>query len=91
MGNRFIHHCALLSLRALRLADFTRSEFVIPISGFVPSDPMLERIISRTSPKLVTPSLHVVGDNDIIVPHERSQFLINVCEAARVERHAGGS
>jgi fermentation-respiration switch protein FrsA (DUF1100 family) len=75
------------------LVDSICSEFVIPISGFVPSDPLLERIISRTSPKLTTPSLHVVGDNDMIVPRERSQFLISAYEekAARVERHEGGS
>jgi hypothetical protein len=70
-----------------------RREFVVPISGFVPSDPLLERILSSTSSKLATPSVHVIGDNDVIVVPERSQILINMCEEekARVERHEGGS
>ncbi|KAF8489687.1 serine hydrolase FSH [Gautieria morchelliformis] len=67
-------------------------DFFIPISGFMPSDPLLEHILSRTSTKLTTPSLHVVGDTDVIVAPERSQLLISVCdqEVARVERHEGG-
>lgn len=74
-------------------ADSICSEFVISISGFLPSDPLLERIISHTSPKLATPSLHVVGLNDVIVIPERSELLISVSdkEATRVERHEGGS
>ena len=74
-------------------AYFRRREFFISISGFVASDPLLEHIMSRTSPKLATPSLHVVGDTDVIVIPERSQLLINICceNTAKVERHEGGS
>ena len=81
------------SLGVPRLADSICSEFVISISGFLPSDPLLERIISQTSPKLATPSLHVVGLNDVIVIPEKSELLISVSdkEATRVERHEGGS
>ena len=63
------------------------------ISGFLPSDPFLQRILSPSSPKLVTPSVHVIGDNDVIVVPERSQILVDVCatENVRVERHEGGS
>lgn len=67
-------------------------DFFIPVSGFVPVDPILKSIISQTTPKLTTPSLHVVGNNDVIVIPERSQTLIDACDEnyARIERHEGG-
>ncbi|KAF8589482.1 hypothetical protein K439DRAFT_1332677 [Ramaria rubella] len=67
-------------------------DFFISISGFVPVDPFLELIISPTTSKITTPSLQVIGDNDVIVIPERSQHLISVCdkESIRVERHEGG-
>jgi len=97
MGNLSIQSCRTMHSDRLRHAqvignDLLR-EFVIPISGFVTPDPLLEQILSPTSPKLVTPSVHVIGSNDVIVIPERSQVLVDLCEEekARVERHEGGS
>jgi hypothetical protein len=37
-----------------------------------------------------TPTLHVLGKNDIIVVEERSRVLINISIGKRVEEHDGG-
>jgi len=67
-------------------------EFFIPVSGFLPLPTSFESILSKTTPKLTTPSLHIIGDNDIIVTPERSQTLVDACDPAstRIERHEGG-
>ncbi|KIJ41081.1 hypothetical protein M422DRAFT_75668 [Sphaerobolus stellatus SS14] len=67
-------------------------DFFIPVSGFLPLDTSMEHILSTTSPKLTTPSLHIIGDTDVIVVPERSQILLDACDqdTARVERHEGG-
>ncbi|KAF8499904.1 serine hydrolase FSH, partial [Hysterangium stoloniferum] len=67
-------------------------DFFISVSGFLPVDPLLNSIISQTTPKLTTPSLHVIGNTDVIVIPERSQTLIDACDenCARIERHEGG-
>jgi len=40
--------------------------------------------------KFSTPSLHVLGRNDVIVSTARSKTLIDVFESPRVEWHDGG-
>jgi hypothetical protein len=37
-----------------------------------------------------TPTLHVLGKNDIIVVEERSRVLINISIGKRVQEHDGG-
>lgn len=65
-------------------------DFFIPVSGFLPVDVSLAPIFSKSEIK--TPSLHILGDTDVIVVKERSEALIDVCDETtrRVERHEGG-
>jgi hypothetical protein len=42
------------------------------------------------SPSYSTPTLHVIGKNDIIVIEERSKTLVEVSDNKRVEEHDGG-
>lgn len=42
------------------------------------------------SPSYSTPTLHVIGKNDIIVYEERSKALVEVSANRRVEEHDGG-
>lgn len=67
-------------------------DFFIPVSGFLPLDVSLAPIFSKSAPKIKTPSLHILGDTDVIVVTERSEALIDVCDETtrRVERHEGG-
>lgn len=37
-----------------------------------------------------TPSLHVIGRTDVVVPPHRTKLLIDTYETARVEYHEGG-
>jgi len=62
--------------------------FAVYVSGFKPRDPKIVHLFDGE--KLKTPSLHVLGHNDVIVGTARSQTLIDVCESPRVEWHAGG-
>jgi len=62
--------------------------FSVYVSGFKPRDPKLVHLFDDE--KLKTPSLHVLGHNDVIVGIARSQTLIDVCESSRVEWHDGG-
>lgn len=38
----------------------------------------------------MTPTLHIIGKNDIVVIEERSRKLIEVSANSRVEEHEGG-
>jgi hypothetical protein len=42
------------------------------------------------SPSYSTPTLHVIGRNDVIVIEERSKVLLEVSANKRVEEHDGG-
>jgi len=42
------------------------------------------------SPSYSTPTLHVIGRNDIIVIEERTKALLDVSAKKRVEEHDGG-
>ena len=42
------------------------------------------------SPSYATPTLHVMGRNDIIVINERSKALLEVSANKRVEEHDSG-
>ncbi|KAF8499902.1 FSH1-domain-containing protein, partial [Hysterangium stoloniferum] len=67
-------------------------EFFIAACGFIPPGPLIDSIISPTKPKLTTPSLHVLGQNDTVIPAARSQSFLESCDAKflRVERHENG-
>jgi len=67
-------------------------DFFILVSGYLPLDASLAHIFSTFAPKLKTPSLHIIGDTDVIAGGERSRALINAYDETtrRIERHEGG-
>jgi len=62
-------------------------KFCVSVSGFKISDPLGTTLMS---PSYSTPTLHVIGKNDIIVIEERSKTLVEVSDNKRVEEHDGG-
>ncbi|KIK61369.1 hypothetical protein GYMLUDRAFT_42956 [Collybiopsis luxurians FD-317 M1] len=62
-------------------------EFCIAVAGYKPLDPLGASLLT---PGYNTPTLHIVGNNDIIVTPERSQSLIDASINGRVEFHEGG-
>jgi hypothetical protein len=65
-----------------------RSKFCVAVSGFKVAGPFSAAIFSEG---YTTPTLHVLGKNDILVVEERSRVLINVSMGKRVEEHDGGT
>ncbi|KAG8957519.1 hypothetical protein FRC03_010066 [Tulasnella sp. 419] len=61
--------------------------FGIFVAGFKPLDVNLSALFQEP---LTTPTLHVLGSNDLIVMRQRSQTLIDVCSNPRIEVHDGG-
>ena len=57
------------------------------VSGFKPLDITWAPILD---PPYTTPTLHVLGTNDVVVIPERSQTLVDVSANARVIKHDGG-
>jgi len=64
-----------------------RLKFCVAVSGFKVAGPFSAAIFSEG---YTTPTLHVLGKNDILVVEERSRVLINVSMGKRVEEHDGG-
>ncbi|KAJ3746397.1 serine hydrolase FSH [Lentinula detonsa] len=62
-------------------------EFCISFAGYKPLDPLGAKLLT---PNFKTPTLHVIGLNDIIVTPERAQSLIDASLNGRVELHDGG-
>ncbi|KAF8331367.1 serine hydrolase-domain-containing protein [Cantharellus anzutake] len=62
--------------------------FGIYVSGFKPIDSKVTSIFNDD--KLKTPSVQILGRNDVIVGIKRSQTLIDACEHPRVMWHDGG-
>lgn len=62
-------------------------KFCVSVSGFKIAGPMSAAVFSDG---YATPTLHVLGKNDIIVVEERSRVLINISIGKRVEEHDGG-
>ena len=58
------------------------------MSGFKVPGPLATAVFSDG---YATPTLHVLGKNDILVVEERSRVLINVSTGKRVEEHEGGT
>lgn len=62
-------------------------KFCIAVSGFKLTDPICDPLFS---PSYSTPTLHVLGKNDVVVIEERTRKLIDVSSNKRVEEHEGG-
>ncbi|KAF5355173.1 hypothetical protein D9756_005692 [Leucocoprinus leucothites] len=62
-------------------------KFCVAVSGFRLMDPICEPLFN---PSYSTPTLHVIGKNDIVVIEERSRKLIAVSSNKRIEEHEGG-
>jgi len=61
--------------------------FCVAISGFRLRDPFCDLLFDG---QYSTPTLHVIGKNDIIVIEERSKLLVEASSNKRVEEHEGG-
>ncbi|KAH8103256.1 serine hydrolase-domain-containing protein [Cristinia sonorae] len=61
--------------------------FCVAVAGFRPRGPDGDAVFATP---FLTPTLHVLGKNDIIVVEERSKTLLDVSENKRVEWHDGG-
>jgi hypothetical protein len=89
------HSASLLCLVTFFDALLTRypdgirlcSKFCVSVSGFKVAGPISAAVFSEG---YATPTLHVLGKNDIIVVEERSRVLINISIGKRVEEHDGG-
>ena len=57
------------------------------MSGFKVAGPISAAVFSEG---YATPTLHVLGKNDILVVEERSRVLIDISIEKRVEEHEGG-
>ncbi|KAF9448267.1 hypothetical protein P691DRAFT_56168 [Macrolepiota fuliginosa MF-IS2] len=62
-------------------------KFCIAVSGFKLTDPICDILFT---PSYSTPTLHVIGKNDVVVIEERSRKLVEVSSNKRVEEHEGG-
>ncbi|KAH9965421.1 FSH1-domain-containing protein [Russula dissimulans] len=62
-------------------------KFCISVAGFKVAGPLSAAVFAEG---YATPTLHVLGRNDILVVEERSRVLINVSLGKRVEEHDGG-
>ncbi|KAH9963023.1 serine hydrolase FSH, partial [Russula compacta] len=62
-------------------------KFCVAVSGFKVAGPLSAAIFLEG---YATPTLHILGKNDILVVEERSRVLINVSNGRRVEEHNGG-
>jgi hypothetical protein len=64
------------------------SKFCVAVSGFrMVGDPIVDAIYETT---FSTPTLHIIGKNDVVVIEERSHQLAKISTNARVEEHDGG-
>jgi Serine hydrolase (FSH1) len=75
----------VLSLAVKFISHYRK--FCISISGFPTPDPLASKIFAAG---YTTPTLHVIGETDIIVIEDWSNALIDVSRTKRVERHPGG-
>jgi predicted esterase len=62
-------------------------KFCVSVSGFKVAGPLSAAVFSEG---YATPTLHVMGRNDILVVEERSRVLIDLSTGKRVEEHEGG-
>ncbi|KAJ7628651.1 serine hydrolase FSH [Roridomyces roridus] len=64
-------------------------QFCVAVSGFRLRGTIPDAIFPETG-GYTTPTLHIIGRNDIIVVEERSRKLVGASANARVEEHDGG-
>ncbi|KAK0207996.1 FSH1-domain-containing protein [Desarmillaria ectypa] len=62
-------------------------KFCVAISGLRIRDPLADVLFN---PPYSTPTLHIIGKNDVIVSSARSQELMDVSGNKRIEEHDGG-
>jgi len=62
-------------------------KFCVAVSGFRLRDPFCDPLFDG---QYSTPTLHVIGRNDIVVHEERSKLLVDASSSKRVEEHDGG-
>ncbi|KAF7342051.1 FSH1 domain-containing protein [Mycena venus] len=63
-------------------------KFCVAVSGFrLSGDPISDAIYETP---FSTPTLHIIGRNDVVVIEERSHKLVSISTNARVEEHDGG-
>ncbi|KIM75675.1 hypothetical protein PILCRDRAFT_798693 [Piloderma croceum F 1598] len=62
-------------------------KFCVSVSGFKPPDQLATILMS---PSYSTPTLHVLGKNDVIVIEEWSKVLLEISANKRIEEHDGG-
>ncbi|KAF8058770.1 FSH1-domain-containing protein [Lyophyllum atratum] len=62
-------------------------DFCVAVSGFRLRDPFCDPLFDG---RYSTPTLHVIGKNDVIVHEERSRQLVETSSNKRVEEHEGG-
>ncbi|CDO72032.1 hypothetical protein BN946_scf184943.g67 [Trametes cinnabarina] len=60
---------------------------LVTAAGFRPKSPLCDAIFL---PSFSTPTLHILGRNDVIVVEERAKSLLDVSANKRVEYHDGG-
>jgi len=59
----------------------------VSVSGFKPAGALSAEIFGTS---YSTPTLHVFGQNDVIVIPEWSEVLLDISQNKRVEEHEGG-
>ncbi|KAF5382727.1 hypothetical protein D9615_002987 [Tricholomella constricta] len=62
-------------------------KFCVAVSGFRLREPFCDSLFTN---QYSTPTLHVIGRNDVIVTEEKSKRLIETSSNRRVEEHDGG-
>lgn len=88
-GKLPIRQCMSLTQKFLPLTHAYQlyRKFCVAVAGF---KLLAEEWAPLFSPSYQTPTLHIVGMNDVIVVPERAQALIDVSANARVVKHDGG-
>jgi predicted esterase len=81
---------AVYAVKAERSASLHKPQFVVFISGFLPKDHTWADEMLATG--IRTPTLHLFGEEDKIIPIEKSERLVTICSAehAAVLPHPGG-
>lgn len=79
---------AVYSVKAQLSPLLLKPEFVVFISGFLPRDKSWEKEMLDTG--IEVPTLHVFGENDAIIPMDRSKMLQGICNQAQQLCHSGG-
>ncbi|KAG7450782.1 FSH1-domain-containing protein [Guyanagaster necrorhizus] len=62
-------------------------KFCVAVAGLRIMDPLADVLFN---PAYSTPTLHIIGKNDVIVTANRTQELIDVSSNKRIEEHDGG-